>query len=134
MRKFAFGPLVCALWATSALADQDLVDQDWVVPAHDIKATSFSLSGAAVVHVDVTPMKNTDKGVTLRLVPSEDADACAGRAQGRCRSRPGFDAFKVGSFSHAEQVPAGTWTVYVANTENIFKSATVHVHIFLTNN
>jgi len=134
MKKAAFGLLACALWTVPALADQDMVNADWVIPAGDIRSTSFSMSVPGVVHVDMTPVKDAGKGVTLRLVPSDDADACAGRAQGQCRSRPGFDAFKVGSFSHVESVPAGTWTLYVANTENILKSATVHVHLVVTSN
>ena len=129
MRTYAFALLACALWPTPALADQDVINEDWIIAAGDVRAMSFSLNAPAAVRIDMTPVKDAAKGVTLRLVPTEDADACAGRAQGRCRSRPGFDGFKVGSFSHAEQVPAGTWTFYVANTENILKSATVHIHL-----
>jgi hypothetical protein len=117
----------CADFAPAA---QDLVNEDWDLPSGGSPHTfSFALSESAPVEIDVIPVKDAGKGFTLRLVPVDDFDACSGGAQGRCRSRPGFDGFKVASFSHTEPVPPGRWTFYVANTENIFKSATVHVHV-----
>jgi len=126
-------PLVVAAvaaFAVPALAAQDLVDQEWVLASGGgVRSVEFTLSATAPVSVEMTPVKHADKGVTIRIVPKEDFDACTGKAQGACRSRPGFDGFKVRSFSHTEPLPAGNWAFYAANTENIMFSATVHVHL-----
>jgi hypothetical protein len=134
MKPHPFVLFACAmLLSASALADEDMTNEDWVLPAGGRPhANSFELPRGGTIHIDVTPVKDTGKGFTVRLVPSEDFAACSGQGQGQCRSRPGFDGFKVGSFSHAEPIPPGKWTFFAANTENIFKSATVHVHIVVT--
>jgi hypothetical protein len=129
IKTTAFALLACALLPVSALADTDMVNEDWVLSAGEVHGVSFTLSSQVPVHIGMTPVRNADKGVTLRVVPAEDVDACSGRSQGACRSRGGFDGFKIRSFSHTEAIPAGRWTFYVANTENIFKSATVHVRL-----
>jgi hypothetical protein len=130
MKVRAFVLLACVLLPVSAVADQDMLNEEWVLPsgggAHSL---SFTLPAAAPVLVEMTPVKHADKGVTLRIVPAEDIDACTGKSQGACRSRPGFDGFKIRSFSHTETIPAGRWTFYAANTENLMFSATVHVHV-----
>jgi hypothetical protein len=107
----------------------DLLNEDWVIPAHEWKSYSFTFSRETPVHVDVTGISNIDKGFTVRVTPSEDADACLGRTQGACRSRGGFDGFAVRSMNHTEPLPAGRWTFLVRNSENILNRATVHVHL-----
>jgi hypothetical protein len=130
MKVRAFVLLACVLLPVSVLAAQDLVDQEWVLPSGGSpQSVAFTLSGTVPVSVDMAPVKHADKGVTIRIVPTADFAACAGKAQGQCRSRPGFDGFKVRSFSHTEPIPAGNWTFYAANTENMMFSATIHVHL-----
>jgi hypothetical protein len=120
----------CGLVPASAFAAMDLANEDWVLPAGNAPhSLSFTLAASTPVSIDMTPVKDCDKGLTLRVVPAEDFDACSGKAQGQCRSRGGFDGFKVRSFSHTEPIPAGRWTFFVSNTENVFKSATAHVHV-----
>jgi hypothetical protein len=107
----------------------DLLNEDWVIPAHEWKSYSVSLGRETPLRVEVTGISNVAKGFTVRVVPSEDADACLGRAQGACRSRGGFDGFGVRSMNHTETLPAGRWTFLVRNSENILNRATVHVHL-----
>ena len=130
MKTLPFALLVClALPLSATAADQDLMNEEWVIDSKGVHGASFTMPAAAVIHLAVTPVKNCGKGFTVRLVPSEDYSACVGDSQGRCRSRPGFDGFKVASLNHAEPVPPGRWTVYVQNSENVLERATVHVHL-----
>ena len=121
--------LACILIPASALAETEVVNEEWVIAPHDVHSVSFSLPIPMPVHIDMSPVKNADKGVTLRVVPSEDVNACSGASQGRCRSRGDFDGFAVRSFSHTGMIPAGQWTFFVTNSENIINRATVHVHL-----
>src|ERR1700677_3925554 len=101
MKVNALALLACLVASVVASADQEFVNEEWVIAHGDTHATAaFELGAAAVIHVAVAGVKNTDKGFTARLVPAEDYDACAGNSQGRCRSRPGFDGFKVASLDH----------------------------------
>jgi hypothetical protein len=126
--------MVCTLVSVTALAEDDLINEEWVISAHGLHSTSFELRGPVSVRVHMTPVNNADKGVTLRIVPTEDVDACSGKAQGQCRSIPEFDGFAVRTFKHTGVVPPGRWTFYVANTENIMNRATVHVHVVMNAN
>jgi hypothetical protein len=122
--------LVCLALPFTASADLVLVNKDWVVPAHEAYQQGFTLAQTAYVHLTVMGVKNTDKGFTVRIAPQEDAANCVGKAQGPCRSRADFDAFKVpGPYDHMGLVPAGSWSVFVQNSENILNKATVHVHV-----
>jgi len=121
----------CMMVPASAFAEAELINEERVIPAHDMHSTSFTLQDALPVHINMTPVQNADKGVTLRIVPAEDLDACTGKSQGRCRSRGDFDGFAVRSFKHTGMIPPGRWTFYVANTENIMNRATVHVHLVI---
>lgn len=131
MKTRSFALLACLALPVSAAADQEFVNEEWVIAHGETRPTAaFNLGTApAVIHVTVTGVKNTDKGFTARLVPAEDYDACVGNTQGRCRSRPGFDAFKVAAMDHGELVPSGRWVFYVQNSENRLERATVHVHL-----
>lgn len=127
IRTFIFA--VCTLVPATALAETEVLNTEWVIPAHGTQAESFTLQEATPVHVSLLPVKDADKGVTVRIVPAEDFDACNAGGQGRCRSRGDFDGFAVRSFDHAGMVPPGRWTFYVKNTENLFKRAIVHVRV-----
>jgi len=131
MKVLAFVLLACVLLpASSALAEQDAINEEWVLPTGGgPHSFSFTLSAAAPIFVEMAPVKHVDKGVTLRIVPAEDFDACTGKSQGACRSLGGFDGFQVRSFSHTEPVPAGRWTFYAQNTQNLMFKAIVHVHL-----
>jgi hypothetical protein len=118
-----------ALLVVPALAATDMVNEDWVLKAKETHSFSFTVPVSTPVRVDLTPVSHADKGVTMRIVPAEDFDACRGAAQGQCRSRGEFDGFAVRSFSHVGTLPPGRWTFFVTNTENILERATVHVHL-----
>jgi hypothetical protein len=109
--------------------EQELVNEEWVLPTRDVHRLSFTLSRDVPVHIAMTPVKHVEKGVTLRVIPPEDLDACMGRSQGSCRSLGSFDGFRVRTFSHTDTIPAGRWMFFVANTENILRTATVHVRV-----
>jgi len=130
MKLHAF-VLAGLLIATPALAGTEMVNDDWVLTPQESHSVTFTLPTAANVFVEMTPVKHADKGVRLRIVPVEDFEACAGRAQGQCRSRGDFDGFAVRSFSHTGVVPAGRWVFFVQNTENILERAIVHVHMIV---
>lgn len=131
VRAFVLLGCACVLIPLSAWADpQELLNDNWALPSGGRpQAFSFVLQAAVPLSVEMTPVSHADKGVTLRIVPTEDFDACTGKVQGTCRSLPGFDGSRVRSFSHTEPVPPGRWTFFAANTENVFFSATVHVHV-----
>jgi hypothetical protein len=88
------------LFSVAALAAQDFLNEEWVVPAGGVQAISFTVSEPTPIRVHMTPVKDADKGVTLRIVPEEDFDGCKGGGQARCRSRGDFDGFAVRSFNH----------------------------------
>jgi hypothetical protein len=131
MKVGAFVLLGCVLLPLSARADpQELLNDNWALSAGGgSQSFSFVLQAATPISVEMTPVSHADKGVTLRIVPMEDLDACTGKVQGVCHALPGFNGSAVRSFSHTESVPAGRWTFFAANTENIMFSATVHVHV-----
>jgi hypothetical protein len=122
-------PAPAARQAQPALQEQELVNEEWVLPTRDVHRLSFTLSRDVPVHIEMTPVKHVEKGVTLRVIPPEDLDACMGRSQGSCRSLGSFDGFRVRTFSHTDTIPAGRWMFFVANTENILRTATVHVRV-----
>jgi hypothetical protein len=116
--------------ATAAIQQTtEMLNEEWVLTTGASHSYSFTLTGPAVVGVEMVPVKHADNGVTLRLVAAEDFDACSGRTRGSCRSLGAFDGFKVRSFNHTDTIPAGRWTFFASNTENIINSATVHVRI-----
>jgi hypothetical protein len=131
VRAFVMLVLACVLAPLSASADpQELLNDNWALPSGgQPQVFSFVLQAAVPISVEMTPVSHADKGVTLGLVPMEDLDACTGKVQGVCRTFPGFNGSAVRSFSHTESVPAGRWTLFAANTQNVFFSATVHVHV-----
>jgi len=129
MKVRAFVLSACVLLPASAVAASDAVNEDWVLKAKETHSFSFTLPASTPVRVDLTPISHADKGVTMRIVPAEDFDACRGAAQGQCRSRGEFDGFAVRSFSHTGTLPPGRWTFFVTNSENILERATVHVHL-----
>jgi hypothetical protein len=115
--------------ATTAQQTTEMVNAEWVLATGAWKTYSFTLTASALVGVDMAPVVHADKGVTLRLVPAEDFDACSGRTRGACRSLGAFDGFGVRTFRHTATIPAGRWTFFVGNTENIINNATVHVRL-----
>lgn len=110
----------------------NMLDEQWVLETDGWKYYSFTLPDPMLVRVDMEPVQDADKGVTLRLVPAEDADACSGRTRGACRSLGAFDGLGVRTFSHADTIADGRWSLIVGNTENIMNAATVHVRLSAT--
>ena len=113
----------------TAQQEQELLNQEWVLPTSGFHSFSFTLSRDASVHIEMTPVKHADKGVTLRIVPPEDFDACIGRSQGRCRSLGSFDGLGVRTLSHTDTIPAGRWMFFAWNDKNIVYAATIHVRL-----
>jgi hypothetical protein len=131
MRAFVLC-LLAAVPAVAFAATNELCNDDWVIPSKGVHPLSFESSRDSVMHAEVTGVKGTAKGFTVRLVPEAEYSNCING--GPCNAVPGFTGTKVGSFDHTERLPVGRWIFYVANTENILFSMTVHVHVSGTAN
>jgi hypothetical protein len=119
--------LACLALPVAAAADIDVVNEEWVVPAHDSRFYSLMLNDRAKVHVTVVGVKNTDKGFSVRVVPAGDPPLCG--ADRPCRSEPAFEADKVAAFDRTSPLMPGAWTIYVVNSENLLNRSIVHTHV-----
>lgn len=109
-------------------APQELANEEWVLKPNEVHRLPVSLNKSSAVSIEATGVKNTDKGFTMGVVRTEDLDACA-KAVKSCNGVAGFEVRSVRDFSKTVTVPAGRWTFFVANTENIINRASVHVHV-----
>lgn len=108
---------------------REIRDVQLVIDAGGTQTVDFDLSYQTRVLVEMTPVRDVDKGISLSLVLAEDVNACLGRVEGQCRGVAAFNEPRVRATKHAETVPAGRWVLLVRNSENLINAATVRVHI-----
>ncbi|HEY1696047.1 MAG TPA: hypothetical protein VGG39_27960 [Polyangiaceae bacterium] len=106
---------------------QVIVDEEIAVTAEGgAQMRSFTLPSDRPVFVEVEGRKNADKGFMVYVMASNEWENFK---SGKFRHIPEFQGLKVRSFSHTGELPAGSWAVVVANSENIFNTMVVHVRV-----
>ena len=107
----------------------DVANEEWVLDTDGEHDVTFTLNAPTTVSIDVSPVRDADKGVSFQLVQADSVRACLGETNGTCFHVPAFSRQAVRSFNHSDVVSAGRWTFYVKNTENLINTAIVHVHV-----
>src|SRR5713226_3279191 len=120
-------PLIAA--TAPALAEpRDLVNAEWVIPANGTQYEEFTAVRELTLRAEVTGVKNTDKGFRVRVVNSEDVTSCRVKG-GTCRELAGWRHPSGTSFTQTDKIPPGRWAFMVENAMNLFKGATIRVHL-----
>jgi hypothetical protein len=104
-----------------------VVDEEVAITAEGgAQMRGFTLSEDSPVFVEVQGRTHADKGFMVYVMPSSEWEDFK---SGRFRAVTEFEGLKVRSFSHTGELPAGSWSVVVSNSENIFNTMVVHVRV-----
>ncbi|HEY0480500.1 MAG TPA: hypothetical protein VGD37_23450 [Kofleriaceae bacterium] len=106
---------------------QVIVDEELAVSAGGWQSRGFTLPSPRPIQVTTEGRKNSDKGFSLYVMNSSELDNF--KQKTRFMHVPAFQGLKVRSFSNTATLPAGEWTVVVANSENILKTMVVHLRV-----
>ena len=98
-----------------------------VVPAGGAQIRSFNVPSGRPLLVEVQGVANADKGFSVYLIDRDQWEAF--KARKRINHYPSFEGKKVIRFRKKGTVPAGSYGVVVANTENLLMKMTVEVKI-----
>lgn len=108
-------------------APQELVNEEWVIKQGDAHIKVFTLTADANIAIEVTAVKDADKGFSVRIVDEKYGDSCL--ADPRCLGEAQFAGISTRSYSRTQTLKPGRWKFYVQNSENMLKSMTVKVHV-----
>jgi hypothetical protein len=106
---------------------QVIVDEQVAVDADGWQARSFSLSSPHPIQVVAEGRNHADKGFSLYVMASSEFPSFAQHTA--FRHIPAFEGLKVRALTKTETLPAGEWTVVVANTENILNTMVVQLRV-----
>jgi hypothetical protein len=106
---------------------QVIFDEEIAVDAGGWQSRSFTLSSTQAIQVVAEGKTHTDNGFSLYVMaPSELQNF---RQETAFRHIPDFEGLKVRSLSRTATLPAGTWVVVVANTENYLNTMAVKLRV-----
>jgi len=132
MKKFALTLSVLALTAFTVVprsihaeSGTTIVDSEWVVKAGEGFFEKLTTKGGSF-QASVSPVKNADKGFRVRVVNADDVMSCMVKG-GTCRELLSWRQPRTRAFTQTENIPSGDWAFLVENSENLFKTMTVHV-------